>query len=1036
MQKYDPEKLEPKWQEKWQESGIYKTKDSRKNPKKFYALDMFPYPSGAGLHVGHPKGYIATDAVSRKKILEGYNVLHPMGWDAFGLPTENYAIKNKIHPRIATEKNIETFKKQLEKFGFTYDWDREINTTDPEFYKWTQWIFLKMFEKGLAYQSDEPVNWCPSCKTVLANEDLEGGLCERCGTQVIQKKMKQWVLKMTAYADRLLNDLDSKDLDWEDLIKEQQRNWIGRSEGAEVEFPVGQPIKKKILIGTRNEAKVEMVKNSFLSVSDLEIISLNDLPEVDDSELKETDDYKENARRKAEFYYSKTGIPTISTDHIVWLKKWPKNAGIITHFREEAGKGKKASDEEVMNFIEQFVQAHGQSKMKFIFSIAYADKNGVQVFESEEAHHTLQGKKSSKARKGYPMDSYIIDSNTGKYLAEQSDRESYINFNDIVRAKLMPAVFKQLDSIKIYTTRLDTIYGCTYCVLAPEHKLVAELKEKIENYSEIEKYVIAAQNKTEMERTALAKEKTGMELKGIKAINPFTAEEIPVWVADYVLGFYGTGAVMAVPAHDERDFEFAKKYGLPIKVTIRPTVVSIVGISISGKEEKEEAIAAGYREKEQFLKGEKAFTEDGVLINSGKFSGLTSEQAREEMTKWLENEGIGQRKINYKMRDWVFSRQRYWGEPIPIIHCAKCGAIGVPEKDLPVKLPDVESYEPTGTGESPLAKISEWVNVKCPKCSGAAKRETNTMPQWAGSSWYYLRYIDPKNKKALVDKNKEKAWMPVDLYVGGAEHATRHLLYARFWHKFLYDIGVVSMEEPFKKLFHVGLILAPDGRKMSKRWGNVINPDDVIREFGADSFRLYEMFMGPFSQSVNWSTKGVVGMRRFLERVWQLNDKCQINVKSMSNDKLERLIHKTIKKVGEDIEEFKFNTAISALMILSNEFEKSEKVPKNSFEKFLILLSPFAPHIAEDLWYNLGNKKSIFFESWPKYDLKLVKEEEIELVIQINGKVKDKIKVAADISEEEARKLALASEKIKKVIEGKEIKKVIFVKGRLINIVM
>ncbi|MDP3057021.1 MAG: leucine--tRNA ligase [bacterium] len=832
--KYKPEIIEKKWQETWKELGIYKTKDLAKKPK-FYALDMFPYPSGVGLHVGHPKGYIATDVISRKKILEGCNVLHPMGWDAFGLPTENYAIKNKIHPRIATEKNIETFKNQLEKFGFTYDWDREINTTDPEFYKWTQWIFLKMFERGLAYQSDEPVNWCPSCKTVLANEDLEGGLCERCGTQVVQKKMKQWVLKMTAYADRLLYDLDTENLDWEELIKEQQKNWIGRSEGATIKFEI---------------------KNSKLSFD-------------------------------------------------------------------------------------------------------------------------------------------------------------------------------------VFTTRLDTIFGCTYCVVAPEHSLIQKFKNEIENYSEVEKYIVQAQNKTEMERTALAKEKTGVELKGVKAVNPFTNEEIPVWVADYVLGFYGTGAVMAVPAHDERDFEFAKKYGLPIKVTIRPTVVSIAGISILGEKAKEKAIAAGYREKEQFLKGEKAFCKDGALINSEKYNSLTSEKAREEMTKWLEEKNIGKKKVNYKMRDWVFSRQRYWGEPIPIIHCAKCGAVGVPEKDLPVKLPEVKSYEPTGTGESPLAKISEWVNVKCPKCGGAAKRETNTMPQWAGSSWYYLRYVDPKNKKALVDKNKEKSWMPVDLYVGGAEHATRHLLYARFWHKFLFDIGVVSTEEPFKKLFHVGLILASDGRKMSKRWGNVINPDDVIREFGADSFRLYEMFMGPFSQSVSWSTKGVVGMRRFLERIWQLNDKCQMtNVKSMSNDKLERLIHKTIKKVGEDIEGFKFNTAISTLMILSNEFEKHEKVPKDHFEKFLILLSPFAPHIAEELWLAVGNKKSIFLFEWPKYDPNLVKEEEIELVMQINGKVKDKIKAAADISENEAKKIALASEKIKKVIEGKEIKKVIFVKGRLINIVI
>ncbi|MBU4580356.1 leucine--tRNA ligase [Patescibacteria group bacterium] len=901
MQKYNPQEIENKWQKIWKKSGIYKTKDLAEKPK-FYALDMFPYPSGEGLHVGHTKGYTATDAVSRMKMMQGFNILHPMGWDAFGLPAENYAIKNKIHPRISTEKNIAVFKKQLEKIGFIYDWDREINTTDPEFYKWTQWIFLKMFEKGLAYESDEPVNWCPSCKTVLANEDLENGACERCSTQVVQKKMKQWVLKMTVYADRLLYDLDKKDLEWEELIKEQQRNWIGRSEGAVVKFKVQ-----------------------------------------------------------------------------------------ISKFKVEV--------------------------------------------------------QSLKLENNY---------------------------------------------IEVFTTRLDTIFGCAYCVVAPEHLLVENYKLQITNYKEVEKYIIQARNKTEMERTALAKEKTGVELKGIKAINPFTNEEVSVWVADYVLGSYGTGAVMAVPAHDERDFEFAKKYDLPIKKSIIPPALSEMPQSVNDVL----ASSGGHLDNSIRIKIN-CFTEDGELINSGKYTGLISRKAREEMIKWLEEKKIGKRKVNYKMRDWVFSRQRYWGEPFPLVFCPACkkqaeslkfkvkseklaenfknttnyklqttnyslgeilnpGWIAVSGKDLPVRLPDVESYEPTGTGESPLANIKEWVNVKCPKCGGAAKRETNTMPQWAGSSWYYLRYIDPKNKKVLVDKDKEKSWMPVDLYVGGAEHATRHLLYARFWHKFLYDIGVVSVREPFKKLYHVGLILAPDGRKMSKRWGNVINPDDVIREFGADSFRLYEMFMGPFSQAVSWNTKGAVGMRRFLERIWQLNVKCQMsNVNSNPNDKiqnsnkLERLVHQTIKKVTEDIEEFKFNTAISALMILANEFERQEKTPKDYYEKFLIILAPFAPHIAEELWSFFAKaaddkspenknkyQESIFEQSWPKYDPRLVSEEEIELVIQINGKVKDRIKAAADISEDEAKKLALESEKIKKAIDGKGVKKVIFVKGRLINLVI
>ncbi len=820
MERYSPQKIEKKWQKYWENSGTYKNY-GKKN--KFYALDMFPYPSGAGLHVGHPKGYIATDVVSRFKMLSGYSVLHPMGWDAFGLPAENYAIKNKVHPKIAVAENIATFKKQLEMFGFTYDWDREIDTTDPKYYRWTQWIFLKMFEKGLAYESEEPVNWCSKCKTVLANEDLENGRCERCGSEIIQRKLRQWVLRMTKYADRLLYDLDKEDLDWEELIKEQQRNWIGRSEGAEFTMKI------------------------------------------------------------------------------------------------------KDSDEK----------------------------------------------------------------------------------------------------IEVYTTRIDTVFGMTYAVVAPEHLIIGKLKDKIKNYSEVEQYIIKAQSKTELERTELQKEKTGVEIKGIKIINPFNGEEIPLYVADYVLGFYGTGAVMAVPAHDERDFIFAKKYGLPIREVIK------------SQDEKSSV-------------EEKAFINDGVLIDSEKYDGLTSEKAREKMSKWLEKEKIGKKKVNYKMRDWVFSRQRYWGEPIPIVHCEKCGTVAVPEKDLPVRLPEVESYEPTDTGESPLAKISEWVNTTCPKCAGAAKRETNTMPQWAGSCWYYLRYIDNKNDKALVGKEKEKEWMPVDLYVGGAEHATRHLLYARFWHKFLYDIGAVSTEEPFKKLVHVGLIQAEDGRKMSKRWGNVVNPDDVIGKFGADAMRVYEMFMGPFIQNISWSTKGVTGMRRFLDRVWSVTVKMIENLESKKARDIKgksRLIHKTIKKVKKDIEDFRFNTAISSMMEYFNERDfgpklnkkgefEGDEFDKEAIEKFLIILSPFAPHIVEELWEKLGNKESIFLESWPEYNPDLIKDEEVELVVQVNGKVRDRIMVSAEIKEEEAKRLALESEKVKTFISGKEIKKIIYIKGKLVSIVV
>jgi leucyl-tRNA synthetase len=856
MEKYNPKKIESEWQKKWAESGIYK---DYSREKKFYALDMFPYPSGAGLHVGHPKGYIATDVFARFKMLRGYSVLHPMGWDAFGLPAENYAIKNKIHPEIAVKENIETFKKQLAMFGFTYDWDREIATTDPEYYKWTQWIFLKMFEKRLAYESDEPINWCPSCKTGLALEDLENGLCERCGSQVVQKKMRQWVLKMTDYADRLLEDLDKEKIDWEDSIVDQQKNWIGKSEGA-------------------------------------------------------------------------------------------------------------------------------QFKMK--------------VKDSEE-------------------------------------------------------------EIEVYTTRLDTAFGITYAVVGPEHPVIEKLKDKIKNYSDVEKYIIEAQNKTLLERTDLQKEKTGKRLEGMEVINPFNNEAVPLYVADYVIGHYGTGAVMAVPAHDERDFEFAKKYDLPIKPVVAPvdkkTGDYYAPINKPGEDQQ--------KNLEEILKGKRCFAWDGKLFDSGKYSDLFSEKAREEMTKWLEKEKIGKKKVNYKMRDWVFSRQRYWGEPIPIIHCEKCGTVGVPEKDLPVELPKVEKYEPTGTGEGPLAGIEDWVNTTCPKCGGPAKRETNTMPQWAGSSWYYLRYIDPKNVKELVGKSEEKKWMPVDLYVGGAEHATRHLLYARFWHKFLYDIGVVSTKEPFQKLVHVGLINGEDGRKMSKRWGNVINPDEVIEKFGADSIRLYEMFMGPFTQNIAWSTKGVIGMYRFLEKVWDyfdsyMNYRKQYPEGTSGGDIKLPLLNKTIKKVTDDIENFRFNTAISQMMILLNSLrEESEVKDKDGnpfvvhftyfnniadMEKIMLLLSPFAPHIAEELWSSFAEasedkekyKKSIFLQSWPKYDPKLIKDEEIMLIVQVNGKIRDQIKIQSGVKEEEAKKLALESGKVIKYTEGKEIRKVIFVEEKLINFVV
>lgn len=805
MKKYAPKQIENKWQKYWERQGTYRQYG---RVKSAYILDMFPYPSGAGLHVGHPRGYIATDVYARFKQLEGYGVLHPMGWDAFGLPAEQFAIKNKVHPEKAAKKNIATFKKQLEKIGLTYDWEREISTTDPEYYRWTQWIFLEMWKKGLAYESNEPINWCPSCKTGLANEDLEQGKCERCGSAVEKRPLRQWVLRMTKYADRLLKDLENKDLDWNESIKDQQRNWIGRSEGVEVVFPV---------VGSKEE-------------------------------------------------------------------------------------------------------------------------------------------------------------------------------------------------IRVFTTRVDTIFGCTYVVIAPEHPLLLNLASQISNEGEVKKYLEAAKRKSDLERTELAKEKTGVKLAGIEAIHPFNGQKVPVYVADYVLGSYGTGAVMAVPAHDERDFAFAKKYKLPIQQSIRSSFGEV--------------------------NSEECFVEDGILIHSGEYTELSSDAARTKMTAWLVKEKRGKKKVNYKMRDWTFSRQRYWGEPIPLIHCERCGIVPVPEKELPVLLPKVKSYEPTGTGESPLANIAKWVNTKCPQCKGKATRETNTMPQWAGSCWYYLRFIDPKNKKALVDKRKEKKMMPVDVYVGGTEHATRHLLYARFWHKFLYDIKVVSGKEPFKKLVNQGLITASDGRKMSKRWGNVINPDDMIAEFGADAFRLYELFMGPFTQSIAWNTDGVVGTRRFLEKVWKLQGKVS-NTESRTLDRsLETLLHKTIKSVTEDIQGFKFNTAVSSLMILVNALEKEPEIQNSVFKVLLLLLSPFAPHIAEELWSQAGERRSLFLAKWPKWDKKKIVAETVNIAVSVNGKVRTVLTVEASSNEESVQALALLDERVKTHIAGKSIRKTIFVPDRILNIVV
>lgn len=793
MVKYDPKTIEPKWRRYWAEQGIFRTGEQADKPK-CYVLDMFPYPSGAGLHVGHPKGYIATDIYARYKLAQGFNVLHPMGWDAFGLPAENYAMQNKVHPKAAVDQNIARFKEQLQQIGFTYDWEREINTTDPDYYKWTQWIFLQLFQAGLAYEAEAPVNWCPQDQTVLANEDVENGRCERCGAVVEQRYWRQWVLKITKYADQLLAGLET--LDWPESIKESQRNWIGRSEGWQIKFKI---------------------------------------------------------------------------------EKSPIN------------------------------------------------------------------------------------------------------------------------SLEVYTTRADTIFGATYMVVAPEHPLVAGLLKS----PAVKEYVEAAKRKNELTRTELEKDKTGVLLPGVTAINPATGEPVPVWVADYILGSYGAGAVMAVPAHDERDFAFAKKYGLPIKTVIAGGAVN------------------------------QCWTGEGVLVDSGEFAGQPSAAAREAIGQWLQQKGLAKKQVNYKLRDWVFSRQRYWGEPIPIIHCEKCGSVPVPETDLPVELPAVDHYQPTGTGESPLAAMTEWVNTTCPVCAAPARRETNTMPQWAGSSWYYLRYVDPKNQQALIGKEKEKYWMPVDMYVGGAEHATRHLIYARFWHKFLFDQGYVSTPEPFCQLRHVGLILAEDGRKMSKRWGNVINPDDIVAQYGADTLRLYEMFMGPFSEAVAWSTAGIAGPRRWLERVWNLAQTAATSEEAS----VPLVLHQTIQRVTEDIEHFRFNTAIAAMMELVNKLEETGAVAQRTMRVVTQLLAPFAPHMGEELWQQLGGEGSVTQAAWPVTDEKILRAAQVTIAVQVNGRLRGTLTVAPRLTQAEIETQTRGLSNVQRYLKAKP-KKVIFVADKLINFVV
>lgn len=800
--KYNHKTTEQKWQKIWEEKGVFHAEENS-DKEKFYALIEFPYPSGQGLHVGHPRPYTALDTVARKRRLQGYNVLYPIGWDAFGLPTENYAIKNHIHPEIVTKNNIERFKKQIQSLGISFDWSREINTTDPDYYKWTQWIFIQLFKKGLAYKKEMNVNWCTSCKCVLANEEVVNGVCERCGSEVVHKVKSQWMLKITEYADRLINDLEL--VDYPDRVKAQQINWIGRSTGAEVDFTT----------------------------------------------------------------------------------------------------------------------------------------------------------------------------TTG-------------------------------DTLTIYTTRADTLYGATYMVISPEHPLIEKWADKLGNMDEIRAYQAAAARKSDFERTEVAKDKTGVRLDGVMAVNPVNNKEIPIFISDYVLVSYGTGAIMAVPAHDTRDWEFAKKFDLPIIEVVKGGNVQ-----------------------------EEAFTDcaTGIMVNSGMLDGLSVDEAKKKIIDWLTKEGKGHAKVNYKLRDWVFSRQRYWGEPIPIVHCDKCGYVPIDESELPLKLPMVESYEPTDNGESPLAKMTDWIETTCPHCGGKAYRETDTMPQWAGSSWYYLRYMDPHNDKELASKEALEYWAPVDWYNGGMEHTTLHLLYSRFWHKFLYDLGIVPTPEPYAKRTSHGMILGENGEKMSKSRGNVVNPDEIVEEYGADTMRLYEMFIGDFEKAAPWSQSSIRGCRRFIERYWNLQTML------IDGDKirpeLEGAFHKAIKKVGDDIENIKFNTAIATLMALINDITNVKSINKEELRIFSILLNPFAPHVTEEVYEVCKLGDGILAEaSWPEYDESKCVDESVEIVIQVNGKIKAKLNIPIDAQKDEILNLAKSDENVRKAIDGMNIIKEIVVPKKLVNLVV
>ncbi len=971
MKSYNPKHIEKKWQEYWEEHQTFHASDESGKPKK-YILVEFPYPSGEGLHMGHLRPYVAGDVYSRYWRLRGQDVMYPMGWDAFGLPAENYAIKNNVHPRVSTAKNIANAKRQIQSWGLGFDWDREVNTTDPEFYKWTQWIFLQLYKAGLAYEATGLINWCPKDKTGLANEEVIDGKCDRCGTLVEKKELRQWYLKITAYAEKLLQGLESLP-EWPEAVKLQQANWIGKSVGAEIDFKLNQKNNYVILPGYSSDE----TENFYPWLA--EELS------ADGSEAQTVVYKSATEHAEPEIIEDLTGRVSLDEDTV-----------LVGHSLGGVMAMKLLEKSEVQ--IAKLVLVASFANPKFKDKArAFEDKLSWN-FDFEKIKHNVR-------------EIIVLSDNTDHIVPEDSAVElseklnaRLIRFDAVaphIKGVEEPEVLSAVaNRIKVFTTRPDTIFGATYLVVAPEHPVIETLAAEITNWDEVQSYIDQAKAQQEQQRLEEGKEKTGVELKGIKAVNPANGQEISVWTADYVLANYGTGAIMAVPAHDERDFEFAQKFGLPVTKVIESA------------------------EAETFFAGA------GKLIESGQFTGMHSEDALPQMAK-----KFGKLAVKYKLRDWVFSRQRYWGEPIPLVHCDKCGIVPVPDNQLPVVLPEVEKYEPTGTGESPLAAISEWVNTTCPNCAGPAKRETNTMPQWAGSSWYYLRYTDPHNDEQFAAAEKLKQWLPVDVYFGGMEHTTLHLLYSRFWHLALYDQGLVPTPEPYTKRVPHGIILAADGEKMSKSRGNVVNPDDIVNQFGADTLRMYELFLGPHEATVSWNDQGIIGVSRFYERVWKWIHEQAKNPAESDSLGAKRLLHRLMKKIGDDIEGFRFNTAVSTFMDFHNKV-KDQQVSLDFLKTFLILLYPIAPHISEELNEIIGGQASLQNATWPEYDPTMLQSDEWNIVIQVNGKVKGKLTVPANIPEAEIEQQVLAMENIIDTLGGQTPQRVVHVPGKLINIVL